>query len=169
MSFLFLATLAACGGEEPKTEAPKAEEVKPVEPPPAPTPPPAAPVAAPTGPYTADEFAVKAYEAAKAAGADAKPNPKAGDAAAVEAGKAQYAKCTTCHGETGAGEGVAGAALPQKPAQFTWNERWDATTIGTKHWIIMNGVSGTAMAPLGLTEDQAWEVLAYIETELRKK
>ncbi len=168
MSFLFIATLAACGGEETKpVEPPKVEEVKPVEPPPAPTPPPSAP--APTGPYTPDEFAAKAIEAAKAAGADTKPNPKAGDAAAIAAGKAQYEKCTTCHGASGAGDGIAGAALPQKPAQFTWNERWDATSVGTKQWIIMNGVSGTSMAPLGLSEDQAWEVLAYIDGELRKK
>ena len=64
---------------------------------------------------------------------------------------------------------MAGAALPQKPAQFNWNERWDATSMGVKHWVIMNGVAGTAMAPLGLTDDQAWEVLAYIEGDLRKQ
>ncbi len=166
VSVVLFAWLSACGGEEPAPPAPPA----PVAPPPVAVPVPvAAPVAAPSGPYTPDELALAAYEKSKAAAADARPNPKAGDPAAIAAGKALYAKCVTCHGASGAGDGIAGAALPQKPAQFNWKERWDATTIGTKHWIVSNGVSGTAMAPLGLTEDQAWEVLSYIDAELRSK
>lgn len=157
--------LAACGGEEkkpaPPPEAPKAEAPK-VEPPPVAPPPAATPAPAAAGPYTPDDLAKAAYEKAKV-NAD-KKNPKAGDAAAVAAGKATYeAKCAMCHGAGGAGDGVAGGALPQKPANFTWKERWDATSVGTKHWIVMNGIQGTAMATLGLTDDQAWEVLAYIE------
>ncbi|GDX79703.1 hypothetical protein LBMAG42_15140 [Deltaproteobacteria bacterium] len=167
-SLLLLASLLACGGSEaPKPDVKPAEPPKAAEPPPAPTPPPAAPAA--SGPYTPDELASAAYEKAKAAGADATPNPKSGDAAAIAAGKAQWSKCATCHGETGAGDGIAGGALPQKPAQFTWNERWDATTVGVKHWIILNGIQGTSMAPLGLTDDQAWEVLAFIEADFHKK
>ncbi|MFN7144328.1 MAG: c-type cytochrome, partial [Myxococcota bacterium] len=112
------------------------------------------------------ELAKAAYDKARAAGADARTNPKKGDAAAIAAGKAQYeAKCVTCHGATGHGDGIAGQALPQKPSNFHWQERWDATSVGVKHWVLLNGIQGTAMAPLGLTEDQAWEVLAYIESE----
>jgi mono/diheme cytochrome c family protein len=164
-SALLFIVLTACGGEEKKVEAPPAPPVPaPVVPAPPPAPVAEAPVA--SGPYTPNDLAKAAYDKAKAAGADAKANAKAGDATAIAAGKATFeAKCVTCHGATGAGDGIAGSALPQKPANFHWKERWDATNAGTKHWILMNGVQGTAMAPLGLTEDQSWEVLAYIESE----
>ncbi len=162
--FVLLATLlVACGGEE-KKPAP-APAPAPAAPAPAPAPPPAPAAPAQAGPYTPDDFAKAAYEKAKAAGADAKPNPKAGDAAAIAAGKTHYdTKCASCHGASGMGDGMVGQALPQKPASFSWKERWDATSVGTKHWIVMNGVMGTAMAPLGLTDDQAWEVMAYIDS-----
>lgn len=165
---LFTAFLVACGGEE-KKPAP-APEVKPPAPAAAPAPAPAPAAPAQAGPYAPDELAKAAYEKAKTAGADAKTNPKVGDAAAIAAGKTHYeTRCVTCHGATGKGDGMAGAQLPQKPANFGWKERWDATSIGTKHWVIMNGVMGTAMAPLGLTDDQAWEVLAYIEANQATK
>lgn len=164
---VMLSLLVACGGEEKKVEAPKAAEPPKVEAaaPPAPPPEAAAAPPAPTGPYAPSDLAKAAYDKAAAAGSTADQNPKAGDAAAIAAGKTQWAKCTACHGETGMGDGVAGAALPQKPANFHDKERWAATSAGTKHWVVLNGIQGTAMAPLGLTPDQAWEVLAYIEAE----
>lgn len=67
------------------------------------------------------------------------------------------------------GDGIAGAALPQKPANFTWKERWDHTTSGTKHWIVMNGITGTGMSQFGLTDEEAWNTLAYIETTFAPK
>ncbi len=172
LSTLLFTTLIACGGEEKKPEAKpeaKKEEVKPVAAPTPPPAPPAAPVA--TGPYTPDDLAKAAYEAAKVAKADAiSKNPKSGDAAAIAAGKTHYdTKCASCHGAAGLGDGMVGQALPQKPANFTWKERWEATPIGTKHWILLNGVQGSAMAPLGLTPDQSWEVLAYIESAFAPK
>lgn len=173
---LLFTTLIACGGEDKKPEAKpevKTEAPKPTPAPtpvaaPTPTPPPAPPA---SGPYTPNDLAKAAYEAAKTAKADATTkNPKAGDAAAIAAGKTHYdTKCASCHGATGMGDGMVGAALPQKPANFTWKERWEATSIGTKHWILQNGVQGTAMAPLGLTPDQSWEVLAYIESSFAPK
>ena len=168
--FVLLTLLLACGGEEKKA-APPPPTPAPAPAPVAPPPPPAAVTpAAPTGPYTPDDLAKAAYEKAKAAGADAKKNPKKGDAAAIAAGKTAYdTKCVTCHGATGMGDGIAGSALPQKPANFHDKARWDATSEGAKHWIVMNGIQGTAMAPLGLTDDQAWEVLSYIESEFAPK
>ncbi|MDP2308230.1 MAG: c-type cytochrome [Pseudomonadota bacterium] len=168
-ALLLTLCLAACGGEEKKAPAPAPAPVAPA-PAPTPAPPPAAPAAGQTGAYTPDPLAQAAYEKAKAAGADAKANPKKGDATAIAAGKALYeAKCVICHGATGLGDGVAGAALPQKPSNFHWKERWDATTDGAKHWILLNGIQGTGMAPLGLTEDQAWEVMAYLDAEFAGK
>lgn len=164
--------LAACGGEEKKAEVPAPAPAPAAPAPAAPAPAPAAPTATveASGPYTPDPLAQAAYEKAKAAGADAKTNPKKGDAAAIAAGKAQYdAKCVTCHGATGHGDGIAGQALPQKPSNFHWKERWSATSDGVKHWILLNGIQGTGMAPLGLTEDQAWEVMAYLDAEFANK
>lgn len=167
-ALLFSLLLTACGGDKPEAAkpapVPAAPAPAPVVAPPPVTPPPAAPVA--SGPYTPDDLAKAAYDKARAAGADKiTVNPKATDAAAIASGKTQYEqKCVACHGATGMGDGVAGAALPQKPANFHHKERWDATPVGVKQWVILNGIQGTAMAPLGLTPDQAWEVLAYLET-----
>jgi mono/diheme cytochrome c family protein len=168
-ALLLTVLLAACGGEEKKTEVPAPA---PAPAAPAPAPAPVAPAAgtAQSGPYTPDPLAHAAYEKARAAGADAKTNPKKGDATAIAAGKALYdAKCVICHGATGLGDGVAGTALPQKPSNFHWKERWDHTSEGVKHWVLLNGIQGTGMAPLGLTEDQAWEVMAYLDSEFAGK
>jgi len=120
-----------------------------------------------SGPYTPDALAQAAYDAAKAAKGDVAKSAKPADAAA---GKAKYdSLCSTCHGATGMGDGIAGAALPQKPANFTWKERWDHTTSGTKHWIVMNGITGTGMSQFGLTDEEAWNTLAYIETTFAPK
>ncbi len=167
---VLLSTLVACGGEshsdaEPAAAHTPAEAPKPATPPPAP---PAAPPAPPaSGPYTPDDLSKAAYDKAAAAGADAtKANPKAGNAEAIAKGKAHYsAKCVACHGAEGRGDGVAGAALPQKPSNFHWKERWEATSVGVKHWVLKNGIQGSAMAPLGLSDDEAWELLAFIEAE----
>jgi len=162
--------LVACGGGDTKPAAPApapAPAAPAPAPTPAPTPPPAATPGPPaTGPYTPDDFAKGAYEKAKAAGADkVVKNAKSGDAAAIAAGKAVFEqKCVTCHGANGQGDGIAGSALPQKPANFHHKERWDATSVGVKQWVLMNGIQGTAMAPLGLSEDDSWSVLAYIES-----
>jgi mono/diheme cytochrome c family protein len=172
VSLLLPLMIACSGGEEKKEAAPPAPTTPPAAAP-APTPPAPAPEAAapaaPAGPYAPDDMAKAAYEKAKAAGADAKTNAKKGDAAAIAAGKGHYdMRCASCHGATGMGDGIAGQALPQKPANFHDKDRWAFTSDGVKHWVIMNGVQGTAMAPLGLTEDQAWEVLAYIQSEFVK-
>lgn len=117
--------------------------------------------------YTPDPLAQAAYDAAKAAKADVAKSAKPADAAA---GKAKYdSLCSTCHGAAGQGDGIAGAALPQKPANFTWKERWDHTTLGTKHWIVMNGITGTGMSQFGLTDEEAWNTLAYIEATFAPK
>lgn len=161
-----VASLLACGSDPaPPPAPPPPKAIVAAPPPPAPKP----PTLAPTGPYTPDALAKAAYDLANAAGAAATANPKSGDVAAIAAGKSLWGKCTSCHGESGGGDGIVGGALPQRPAQFNWPERWAATTVGVKHWIIKNGVAGTAMAPLGLTDDQAWEVLAFIESDLTKK
>ncbi len=161
--FSLVLMLVACGGEAPPEAkpAPAPAAAPPVAAPVAPPPPVEA--AAPTGPYTPNEFAAKAYEAAKAAKSDG-PNPKSGDEAAIAAGKTVYEKCVACHGATGSADTPTAKALPQKPSNFHHKERWDATSAGVKFWIVKNGVQGTGMAPLGLSDDESWQVLAYIES-----
>ncbi len=120
------------------------------------------PVAMAAG-YVPDKYAATAYKKAQTAGADVVKNPKEGDAAAITAGQAIFvAKCVTCHGTGGKGDGPAAVALDPHPADFTDGGRWAASSQGTKQWVVLNGVQGTGMVPPGLSPDDAWAVLAYI-------
>ena len=165
-----LSSLIACGGEAP-APTPEAPAAQPAAAPTPPPPPPAAEAAPASGPYTPTAAAQTAYDAAKAAGADKTPNPKAGNAEAIAKGKALYTNktCVMCHGAEGRGDGPAGVALNPKPANFRHKERWDASPVGTKFWILKNGIAGSTMAPLGLSDDEAWEILAFLESDFAGK
>lgn len=92
----------------------------------------------------------------------------AGDPAA---GKAKYdTLCVTCHGATGAGDGVAAAALNPKPRNFA-----DKALMSTKTDAQLTGVIKNGGASAGLsTSMPAWgamlndadiaNVIAYIRT-----
>ena len=78
--------------------------------------------------------------------------------------------CVTCHGATGAGDGVAAAALNPKPASFAdaafWAERDDAFV---KKVIKEGGAAvgkSPLMAPFGASIDDAKldELVAYLKT-----
>ncbi|NOY24444.1 MAG: cytochrome c [Oligoflexia bacterium] len=79
------------------------------------------------------------------------------------------ARCVACHGEAGNGGGPAAVVLTPRPADFTDSARWVATSLGTKFWIIQNGVKGTAMAPTGLSDDDTRAVLLYIQQTFAKQ
>lgn len=101
-------------------------------------------------------------------------------ATALADGKATYdSMCASCHGATGAGDGVAAAALNPKPANFTDAEVWkriDETGYqGVKgddyiKKVLKEGGAAVGrspmMAPLGagMTDDQINEVIAYLRT-----
>ena len=156
---LALSTLIACGGSEPTAPVPPAATAPAA---------PAVPAAPATGgAYTPDEYAAKAYEAAKGAGADKATNPKVGNAEAIAKGKAHYVNkaCASCHGESGKGDGPAGQAIVPKAANLADKARWDATPVGTKHWILKNGIAGSGMVGLVQDDNEAWELLAYLEAE----
>lgn len=94
-------------------------------------------------------------------------NPFAGDAAAVAAGKEIYEKrgCISCHGPNADGNGPAAAALNPQPA----NLRNSAKTRSEQFlfWIVSEGSKGTAMPAwkkAGLTEEQRWQVVNYIQS-----
>jgi mono/diheme cytochrome c family protein len=111
-ALLALATFAACGGgeEEPAATSPPPAAEPAVEPAPEPAIEPV-PEPAPTPEPAATEPAQGSATATTSASAFAciSGNP--------ETGKAKYLQlCASCHGATGAGDGVASAGLNPKPA-----------------------------------------------------
>jgi cytochrome c553 len=98
-------------------------------------------------------------------------NPLAGDAAALEAGKQTYMTlCASCHGESGAGDGPAAAALDPKPTDFT-----DAAMMGQMDdaYLFWRISEGGAMEPFNsampawkeaLSEEQIWQVIIYLRS-----
>jgi mono/diheme cytochrome c family protein len=74
------------------------------------------------------------------------------------------ANCESCHGSQGHGDGTAGAALDPKPKNLPEL----AATVGDDYlyWRVNTGKEGTAMVPWKgiLTDDQIWQVVAYIRT-----
>lgn len=93
---------------------------------------------------------------------------QAGDATA---GKASYdVLCATCHGATGGGDGVAGAALTPKPANFTDKAWWEGKTDEGITKVIAEGGAANGLSPLmppfgtSLKADEVANVVAYIKT-----
>jgi high-affinity iron transporter len=119
-----------------------------------------------SGAYSPSGYATKAYKKAMAAGVPS-TNPKAGDDSAISEGQTLYtSKCASCHGATGRGDGPEADGLSPKAANFADAERWSATNVGVKMWIIVNGVQGTSMAASSLTDEQAWDIVAWIQANI---
>ena len=98
---------------------------------------------------------------------------------AIEKGKLIYFKrCSFCHGLSGAGDGPAAHQMIPRPRDFTMGLYKFRTTnsgeLPTDEDIfrtISRGIPGTAMQTFdsdkiknGLTEDERWQVIYYIET-----
>jgi cbb3-type cytochrome c oxidase subunit III len=89
------------------------------------------------------------------------------DAASVAAGKKLFASnCASCHGETGQGDGKAGATLNPKPPSLV-----DATWIhgssdGEIFNVIRDGVKDTGMKAFAsrMTAHQMWDVVNYLRS-----
>lgn len=72
--------------------------------------------------------------------------------------------CFTCHGNSGKGDGPAGAALDPSPRNFTNPEFEKIRTEGEMFWVVKNGSAGTGMIsynPAMITDEEAWQVIAY--------
>ena len=83
-------------------------------------------------------------------------NPFAGKPEAIQAGKAVYDQmCAGCHGSKG--DGGRGPAV-NKGVFKRGNE--DAAIFN----IIKNGISGTAMPAMGLSDDEVWQVVSYLRS-----
>jgi mono/diheme cytochrome c family protein len=121
--------------------------------------------------------ATPAAEKAEAGGGDVavpveyagKTNPLEKNANAVSAGKAVYeANCLSCHGESGKGDGPAGASLNPKPGNLVEVAADDS--VDRIFWRISEGGMqapfNSAMAAWKgvLSEDERWQVISYIKT-----
>jgi len=95
---------------------------------------------------------------------DAYPVPLApGAAPDITQGTTLYAQqCSSCHGESGAGDGPAAAAFTTPPIAFTDGERARQRSIFALYQIVTQGLDDTPMQSFaGLPTDQRW-ALAFV-------
>lgn len=97
-----------------------------------------------------------------------KTNPFEGQADAATAGQQVFAtNCTSCHGDTAAGDGPAGAALDPKPANLQNTAK--ETDPAYQHWVISEGGTAAGLnasmpAFKGvLSDDEVWQIVSYLE------
>lgn len=92
-------------------------------------------------------------------------NSKSAPPHIIEAGEKVYERvCLNCHGEAGKGDGPTGAFLPIKPRDFTNCRFQRKRADGELFYVIKFGNwPMPPMVPL-ITEEEAWEVVAYIRT-----
>jgi len=88
----------------------------------------------------------------------------------VEAGKKIYegqGRCITCHGKNGKGDGPAANLHKPAPRDFTDCEFQKHREDGELFWTIKHGSPGTgmqAMIPNMVTEEQGWQLIAYLRS-----
>jgi high-affinity iron transporter len=71
--------------------------------------------------------------------------------------------CALCHGERGDGHGVRREGLTKPPRDFTNTDWRESTTPRHVYFAIREGLTGTPMpAWKGLSEDDAWDLTAYV-------
>jgi mono/diheme cytochrome c family protein len=86
----------------------------------------------------------------------------------LEKGRASFERnCSACHGDKGAGDGIAAAALTPKPRNFATERFKKGSKPAQIFETLRKGVPGSAMVPfLNLPEEERW-ALAYWVAELR--
>lgn len=84
--------------------------------------------------------------------------------ALLEKGKASYQRnCAGCHGEKGAGDGPAAAAINPKPRNFATDAFKNGAKPAQIFATVNAGIAGTSMAPFGfLPEEERWAVAHYV-------
>jgi mono/diheme cytochrome c family protein len=88
--------------------------------------------------------------------------PVVGSAAA---GKATFtARCSSCHGASGKGDGPAARALPRPPTDLTSATFWENRTDADIASILANGTPGGVMRAFPMRPEQAADLIAYLRT-----
>ena len=86
-------------------------------------------------------------------------------AADVNMGHSNYiARCQSCHGTTGNGDGPAARALPKPPRSFATPEFWVGMTDERLASTITNGKPGSAMRGFPMDDKQREDLIAYLNT-----
>lgn len=131
----------------------------------------------------ADGKRMNKFEDAKAQGALKPPvtvPPEPGvTVEALVKGKEIYTRlqCFTCHGETGAGDGLSAPTLkdnwglPLQPRDFTIGSFRGGSDGRDLYLRIANGMAGTPMPPFGddvLKADERWALVQFIQSMRRK-
>lgn len=94
-------------------------------------------------------------------------NPFADDLAAAAVGARIYAgNCASCHGDTGRGDGPAGAGLQPPPADLTVHLAPGKHSDGEIFRWVRDGAPGSAMPPFGetISEENRWKLISYLRT-----
>ena len=83
----------------------------------------------------------------------------------LEKGKSIYvARCQSCHGATGRGDGPASAAFVKKPRDFSAREYWDAVTDDQLRLYIVEGKPGTIMRGFPMADEQLAMLVMYLRS-----
>jgi mono/diheme cytochrome c family protein len=83
----------------------------------------------------------------------------------LEKGKSIYvARCQSCHGSTGKGDGPAAAAFPKKPRDFSMQDYWTAMNDDQLRLYILQGKPGTIMRGFPMPDDQLLLLVAYLKS-----
>jgi copper transport protein len=93
------------------------------------------------------------------------PNPV--DSVSYEQGKTLYeARCLSCHGPTGRGDGPAAAGMNPPPANFQVHLAGGAHSDTQLFGWISNGIADTDMPAFKaiLSEDERWQIVNYIKS-----
>jgi mono/diheme cytochrome c family protein len=104
--------------------------------------------------------------------ADDEKSPVAGDPKAVAAGKELYTKnCKRCHGPGGLGDGPDADPDSMQDMDLTVAKRAARNSDGVVFYKVWNGRTKPKMPVFrneGLTKDQVWQIVSYVQT-LRQK
>ncbi len=107
--------------------------------------------------------AQEAWEVPEEARAAANPVP-AGDAA-VEAGRTFYtARCASCHGDEGKGDGRATRFIKPAPADISTAEARDRMTDGEMFYKITEGKKPMPGMKRTLSDEERWQVVHFLRT-----
>ncbi len=93
-------------------------------------------------------------------------NPLPDSSDVLEKGKALYqgkGTCFSCHGKSGAGDGIGAMGLDPSARNFKHHGFWRHRTEGEIFWVIKHGSPGTGMIGFGsvLTDEEIWSIIQY--------